>query len=100
MILGFRSGDVWVRMAQVEHPSDILNRMFEWTPHGLRYEADPRHAERVVSQLGLGPKSSPLTTPGTRGNPTGKDIDNLREAEDAKAYRRLAARANVLAQDV
>ncbi len=26
----------------------VLNRVIQWTPAGLRYEADPRHAEIVV----------------------------------------------------
>ena len=29
----------------------ILNRTVEWTPEGVRYEPDARHAEIVVKQL-------------------------------------------------
>ena len=31
----------------------ILNRVLRWTPRGLEYEADPRHAEILISELGL-----------------------------------------------
>eukprot|EP00969_Alexandrium_andersonii_P182542 8065545-Alexandrium_andersonii.AAC.1 len=29
----------------------LLNRIIRWTPSGLRYEADPRHAEQLVRDL-------------------------------------------------
>ena len=31
----------------------ILNRIVSWTPEGLEYEADPRHVELIVKELGL-----------------------------------------------
>ena len=31
----------------------ILNRIARWTDGGVEYEADPRQAERLVSDLGL-----------------------------------------------
>ena len=32
----------------------VLNRVVTWDEHGLRYEADQRHVEILVNQLGLG----------------------------------------------
>ncbi len=43
----------------------ILNRVVSWSEEGLQYEADQRHAEIMVEQLGL-EKAKPLATPGTR----------------------------------
>ena len=31
----------------------ILNRVVEWTEEGIRYEADQRHADIIVSKMGL-----------------------------------------------
>ena len=45
----------------------ILNRILRLTEFGLRYEADPRHAEMLVKALGLSCASSVLT-PGAKEN--------------------------------
>eukprot|EP00969_Alexandrium_andersonii_P066677 2939856-Alexandrium_andersonii.AAC.1 len=29
----------------------LLNRIIRWTPEGLLYEADPRHAEQLLRDL-------------------------------------------------
>ena len=31
----------------------VLNRVIEWTPNGIKYEADQRHAEIIYQELGL-----------------------------------------------
>ena len=38
--------------------------MLSWTQNGIEYEADQRHADLVVSELGLGDAKG-VTTPGT-----------------------------------
>ena len=44
----------------------ILNRLISWDDRrGLRYEADPRHAEIIVQQTGVG-TLKPLSAPGTK----------------------------------
>ncbi len=43
----------------------ILNRVVSWSREGLQYEADQRHAEIIVADLGL-ESAKPLTTPGSR----------------------------------
>ena len=35
----------------------VLNRIVEWTPKGITYEADQRHAEIISQELGLKEKS-------------------------------------------
>ena len=44
----------------------ILNRVVTWDgSKGLIYEADPRHVEILIKQLGL-EQSKTVTTPGTK----------------------------------
>ncbi len=43
----------------------ILNRVISWGPDGISYEADQRHAEIIISELGL-EGAKPLSTPGSR----------------------------------
>ena len=43
----------------------ILNRVIRWEEWGIGYEADQRHAELVVKELGL-EESRPVTTPGAK----------------------------------
>ena len=31
----------------------ILNRIVEWTNAGIQYEADPRHVDLIIEELGL-----------------------------------------------
>ena len=40
----------------------ILNRVVEWGEGGITYEADQRHAEIIVTQLGLENSAKTLTT--------------------------------------
>ena len=45
----------------------LLNRVIRWTPKGILYEADPRHAEQLAKDLEkFGEKSVrvPLTSAG------------------------------------
>ena len=43
----------------------ILNRVLRWEKEGITWEADQRHAELVVEQLGL-EKSKPVSSPGSK----------------------------------
>ena len=77
----------------------VLNRIIQWTPAGLRYEADPRHAEIVVR--GVAGAERALSAPGT----SSKEFDaapgegeHLPE-RTASLFRSFAARANYLALD-
>ena len=39
--------------------------MLRWTEQGIKYEADPRHAEIIIKDLNLD-KAKSVTTPGTK----------------------------------
>ena len=75
----------------------VLNRVVQATDRGFEIEADPRHAEFVIEQLGL-LMSKGVTTP---------EVDDQEEAEDhanealdpqaATACRSIAARCKYLA---
>ena len=78
----------------------ILNRLVAWTNRGIVYEADQRHAEIIISMLGLNGKKTAVS-PGIKPADSKEEIgdDELLEPEAASEYRRLTARANYLAQD-
>ncbi len=76
----------------------VLNRVIRWTPAGLKYEADPRHAEIIVR--GVAGAERALSAPGT----SSKDFEAPGEDDDlpartASLFRSFAARANYLAMD-
>jgi len=76
-----------------------LNRIVRCTPEGWEYEADPRHAELIMEQLGTDSGKS-VSTPGIDED---KDEDPEEEeklaGEEASKYRGVAARCNYLAMD-
>ncbi len=77
----------------------VLNRVIQWTPAGLRYEADPRHAEIVVR--GVAGAERALSAPGTSSKEfeaAPGEGENLPE-RTASLFRSFAARANYLALD-
>ena len=88
----------------------ILNRVIKWSELGITYEADQRHAEIVVRELGL-EEAKAAPTPGTREELSkaslpkdvlGMDHDELSpelNKQEASAYRGVTARLNYLAQD-
>jgi len=58
---------------------EILNKIIRWTDRGIELEADPRHAEIVVRELGL-EGATPSKVPGAKvggntGKPVPKDVD-------------------------
>ena len=58
----------------------ILNRILRLTDQGLRYEADPRHAELLVQALDL---TNSVTTPGVKGPSDDTNYDAMIIDEDA-----------------
>ena len=55
---------------------------------GLEYEADPRHAEIIVSELGL-QNSKPVITPGVKepaGSADEAEDTGIQTAEDSKFF--------------
>ena len=75
-----------------------MNRVIEWTPNGIKYEADQRHAEIIYQELGLKESSKGVVTPGIKQKPTKREEQAL-GGREATRYRALVARANYLAQD-
>ena len=77
----------------------VLNRIVRCTADGWEYEADPRHAELIVEQLGV-TDSRTLSTPGVDGEAeedNDEDVDIT--GQDATRFRGVAARCNYLAMD-
>ena len=79
----------------------ILNRFLTWTKNGIEHEADQRHVDIIIKQLGL-TASKPVGTPAVNDNAQGAKARSYEAAlprEDAAAYWGLSARLNHLAQD-
>ena len=81
--------------------------MVRWTEDGILYEADPRHVEKLLRDLGM-ENCKPLSTPGVK--PPQTPPPSLRTEEEEKAgvllepalqtlYRGGAARCNYLTSD-
>ena len=80
----------------------FLFRAVSWESAGIRYEADPRHAEIIIAQMNLDANARGVTTPGVKEalSRNENELENpLLEGLEASSYRGLAARANFLAQD-
>ena len=96
--------------ADQQREISILNRTIAWTKDGLTYEADQRHAEIVIRELGL-QEARATATPGARdelakasapGDAEAVEIEDESpplNPSEASAYRGVAARLNYLAQD-
>ena len=69
------------------------------TEFGFELEADQRHAEMIVAQMGL-TEAKGVNTPGEAEKP--HEVEENRELlgkEEAATFKSVAARANYLAQD-
>ena len=78
----------------------ILKRIVSWCKEtGLHYEADPRHIEIIIDQLGL-QEAKPVSTPGTKeeGRTQANHEDKLND-KDTSSYRAIVARCNYIAPD-
>ena len=92
----------------------VLNKVLRYTGEGVELEADPRHSELVIRQLGL-EGAKPSSTPGVKsarfssvrgeGNQddakSGDDTEGEveMEAADARTYRGVVARLNYMAPE-
>jgi hypothetical protein len=94
-------------------PSDlksirILNRIVEWKEEGIVYEADQRHAEICLKEMGLDESSREVSTPCDKSLDDIKNSNALKANEEgdeklepsqATHYRAMTARMNYLGQD-
>ena len=93
-----------------QHLEDVtedrtLSRTVRWVkpPHGsgrerIEYEADPRHAELMIHQLGLSCSSLSVSTPSEKSKP-GVDLCTVLNNADHTLYRSATMRLCYLALD-
>ena len=81
----------------VIHKISVLNRLVTWTHEGIEMEADPRHVDLVLEQLGL-EKGVSVTTPLVKVKDEDMDKTPLGTAE-AALYRSIAMRIGYLPMD-
>ena len=84
--------------AEEEKEVRILNRVLRWTATGIEYEADPRHHEIIIRELGLVNAKS-LSSPGSKDVPRQPDDCELLDGPSSTLYRAICARINFLALD-
>jgi len=90
-ILGDEAGD--------DKRITILSRVVEWVQEGIRYVADPRHAEEIVQHFGLDGSSKGLDVPIIKEDEMGIGPGEDLVGEGLREFRGLAARANYLSAD-
>ena len=77
----------------------VLNRIIHWTPSGIEYEADQRHAEIIVREWGLKPDSKSVNSPGTAIKWEELEDDEPLNPQERTWYRQIVARGNNISQD-
>ena len=77
----------------------VLNRIIRWTQKGWEYEADQRHAELIVREMGMENAKS-VKTPGEDVPSWKLDTEEeYLEGAQATKFRGVVARANYLSAD-
>ncbi len=76
----------------------VLNRIIRWTDKGVEMEADPRQAEKLISECGMEGVNT-VATPGIRVSFAEAENDHPLPDHLHTAFRGAAARANYLAAD-
>ena len=78
----------------------VLNRILEWTDRGITYEADARHAQQIVKELGAC-RMKEVVAPGVKQEEPEEEERKAAVLDGAATsqYRATAARANYLALD-
>ena len=78
---------------QIRH----LNRIITWTPRGIEWESDPRHADIVISSLGV---TRSVTSPLVKEKLSQADEEDVElSEEDTKLYQSLTMRLGYVSQD-
>ena len=88
------------RAKEHQNEGKVLNRVLRCNEGGWEIEADPRHAELIVEQLGLGSMKG-LSTPGptTGAEEDDEEDDSPLTGPDVTSYRAIIARCNYLGSD-
>ena len=78
-----------------------LNRIVSWTPQGIEWESDPRHADIVVKTLGVTkPVNSPLLKEKLSDlKDSAEDDPEPLPEDDVKVYQSLTMRLGYVSQD-
>ncbi len=79
----------------------ILNRIIRWADGGIEYEADQRHAEIIIEEMGA-TSAKPVNTAAVTEPGNVAEVragSNKLTSRDATKYRALAARLNFLSMD-
>ena len=77
----------------------ILNRYIRWTSLGLELEADPRHAQLIVQQMGVD-SGKGVETPGIKQTYDEAMLDNPElDRDEQRKFRSICMRAAYLSQD-
>lgn len=77
---------------------NILNCIIRYEPHGIEYEADARHSELIIKQLGL-KDAKPLSSPSSDDEPKAPNDDELLTPEYVTQFKYLTMRASYLSCD-
>ena len=81
----------------------ILNREVSWDGENITYTADRKHAKTIIEEMDLKEESKGLSWPGMKEEATIKEEGGGEEEElskeEAKHFRKVAARANYLGLD-
>ena len=77
----------------------ILNRIVRWDEHGIDYEADPRHVEKLLRDMGMA-ECKPLSSPGVKLSSEEMAKESaLLEGDAVTQYRSGVARCNYFSVD-
>ena len=74
----------------------VLGRNIEWKEHGVDVEADPRHVELILKEMGLEECKGSAVVGRTRLD---DDEEGKLLPQDARRFRSMAARCNFIAAD-
>ena len=74
----------------------MLGRIIEWKEHGVDVEADPRHVELIMKEMGMEECKGSDVVGRTRLD---DDEEGKLLPQDARRFRSMAARCNFIAAD-
>ena len=76
-----------------------LHREIRWSQKGFTYEADPKHVEIIIKELGFENNTKGLTTPLQKVTSKTSDALDLLDPQEASNFRSIAGRLLYLSAD-